>query len=245
MNYTIQSYLCRNIDEVEPIDKKNIYRPKGDRESWQVSGRFYPGHPSGFFYFMESCFKCKNEFLDYQDIDFLTIWMCGHCGNSAIVYTYPKCCNKPEMTEIRSETSDGKWQRRNACKTCKSLSGRALRAGDDFNTLPFLSYAKNQEYGSQRQNIYQKAMNASRQYTEDFKRREFLLQKAKYDEYLQTPIWKQKAAIVKERDKHLCQMCLIEKAVDVHHITYERIFNELTSDLISVCRSCHSKIHNK
>lgn len=111
--------------------------------------------------------------------------------------------------------------------------------------LPFLSYAKNQEYGLQRQDIYQKAMNESRQYTEDFKRREFLLQKAKYDEYLKTPIWKQKSAIVKERDKHLCQMCLIEKAVDVHHITYERIFNELTSDLISVCRSCHTKIHNK
>lgn len=171
--------------------------------------------------------------------------MCDNCGQSGVVYTYPKCCNDPQMIEIRSETSDGKWQRRNACKTCKTLSGRALRLCNDYQNLPFLTYIKNQEYQSIRSDLYQRCMNEAKKFTDEFKEKEFLIQKAKYDQYLQSPIWKQKAAIVKERDKYLCQMCLKEKATDVHHITYERIFNELTSDLISVCRSCHSKIHNK
>jgi len=32
-------------------------------------------------------------------------------------------------------------------------------------------------------------------------------------------------------------------AIDVHHITYERIFKEKFSDLTPLCRSCHSKKH--
>lgn len=228
---------------MKPIDKKTLIASKAVG-SLASATAVSPRPSLGFFYFMESCFDCKNEFLQYREINFYTIWMCDQCGQSGVV-RYGKCCNKPDMAEVRSETSDGKWQRRNACKTCKSLSGRASKAGDDFNTLPFLSYSKNTEYETQRKNIYQNVLNTCKQYTEDFRQREFLLQKAKYDEYLQTPIWKKKAAFVKERDKYLCQMCLIEKAVDVHHITYQRIFDEFTSDLISLCRSCHSKIHNK
>jgi hypothetical protein len=32
-------------------------------------------------------------------------------------------------------------------------------------------------------------------------------------------------------------------AVDVHHQTYDRLYNEMCFDLVAVCRECHAKIH--
>ena len=32
-------------------------------------------------------------------------------------------------------------------------------------------------------------------------------------------------------------------ATDVHHATYERLFDELLCDLVSLCRDCHNKCH--
>jgi hypothetical protein len=29
----------------------------------------------------------------------------------------------------------------------------------------------------------------------------------------------------------------------VHHATYERLFDELVCDLVSLCRDCHNKCH--
>jgi hypothetical protein len=194
---------------------------------------------------MQKCFKCENQNLVYREIEFYKIWMCDHCGQSGVIYLHPKCCNNPDTIEIRSETSDGKWQRRIACKTCKSLSGKVLKQGNDFQTLPFLTYEKSQEYGLHRSKLHEKCLHVCRDYTEAIKEKLRLIHKTKYDKYLQSPFWKQKSAIVKERDKYLCQMCLTEKATEVHHITYDRLFNELTSDLISVCSNCHKTIHNK
>jgi predicted HNH restriction endonuclease len=38
-------------------------------------------------------------------------------------------------------------------------------------------------------------------------------------------------------------MCHIEKATQVHHLTYARIFFEEPEDLIAVCASCHFQLH--
>ena len=41
-----------------------------------------------------------------------------------------------------------------------------------------------------------------------------------------------------------CERCKdTGKRLDVHHITYARIFNEEPSDLMLVCRKCHQQIH--
>ena len=70
------------------------------------------------------------------------------------------------------------------------------------------------------------------------------LKKMKYQDYLQTPEWKER------RQKHLksagfrCQICnSSEQPLDVHHRTYERRGNEYYKDLIVLCRNCHSTFH--
>lgn len=62
-----------------------------------------------------------------------------------------------------------------------------------------------------------------------------------YSEYLFTMEWETKRQAVISRD-NVCKMCG-DKGSDIHHITYERLFNEVLDDLIFLCRKCHEKIH--
>lgn len=65
----------------------------------------------------------------------------------------------------------------------------------------------------------------------------------KYVLYLNSPEWKAKRELVFKRDNCKCQKCKIEIADDVHHLTYENLGNEKLSELLSICRECHKKIH--
>jgi 5-methylcytosine-specific restriction endonuclease McrA len=64
-----------------------------------------------------------------------------------------------------------------------------------------------------------------------------------YQAYLNSDRWKAKRLKVLSRDKFKCQKCKKAQATQVHHLTYERIFNERMTDLMSVCARCHREIH--
>lgn len=66
---------------------------------------------------------------------------------------------------------------------------------------------------------------------------------AKYNHYLQSDAWKQKRLAVLHRAKQWCERCEQAQAVQAHHITYERIFNERLDDLMAVCVRCHEILH--
>lgn len=65
-----------------------------------------------------------------------------------------------------------------------------------------------------------------------------------YTKYLTTDKWFQKRKAVLKRDKFLCQSCLLRTATQVHHLTYDHVFNEPLFDLVSVCEECHETITN-
>jgi hypothetical protein len=67
-------------------------------------------------------------------------------------------------------------------------------------------------------------------------------QKEYREEYLKSSEWKQKSAAILQRDP-VCKICEKNASCDTHHLTYERLTNELDADLIGVCRQCHNKIH--
>ena len=67
----------------------------------------------------------------------------------------------------------------------------------------------------------------------------------RYKEYLQSDQWKYIKAKVISRDKGICQGCFIKAPLEVHHLTYKRIGEELGVDLISLCSVCHNIIHEK
>lgn len=67
-----------------------------------------------------------------------------------------------------------------------------------------------------------------------------------YDEYLRTPEWKKTRAAALVRADHQCAMDPSHTdPLDVHHRYYERRGGELPSDLIVLCRACHSLHHRQ
>lgn len=66
-----------------------------------------------------------------------------------------------------------------------------------------------------------------------------------YKEYLVSDAWREKRKQVLIRDKLRCQLCGNDKNLQVHHVTYDRIYNEELDDLITVCNNCHKTVHGK
>lgn len=66
-----------------------------------------------------------------------------------------------------------------------------------------------------------------------------------YQEYLQTPEWKETRKAALEHAHHRCQICNSSERLNVHHRTYERRGRERSDDLIVLCNSCHALYHGK
>jgi hypothetical protein len=65
----------------------------------------------------------------------------------------------------------------------------------------------------------------------------------RYRKYLDGPQWKAKRKAVKERCKGICERCHKYLVDEVHHLTYEHIFNEPLEDLQGLCKPCHNFLH--
>lgn len=63
-----------------------------------------------------------------------------------------------------------------------------------------------------------------------------------YNIYLKSYAWGTKRRQVLERDNYCCVLCN-SRADHVHHLTYDRIYDESLYDLISLCERCHEAIH--
>ncbi len=73
--------------------------------------------------------------------------------------------------------------------------------------------------------------------------------KEQYKYYRQTPAWKSLVRAIWRRDNATCQNCFTRwtegERFDVHHITYDRVGNELDDDLVLLCDCCHRWQHDK
>jgi 5-methylcytosine-specific restriction endonuclease McrA len=68
--------------------------------------------------------------------------------------------------------------------------------------------------------------------------------KVKYHKYLNSIDWKAKKTRVMQQRGGRCEKCNSSYRIEVHHKTYERIFNERLEDLEVLCFQCHRKEHN-
>lgn len=68
----------------------------------------------------------------------------------------------------------------------------------------------------------------------------------KYEKYLHTSEWNLIKHKVLYRDSYKCTKCGSNILVNVHHLNYDHIFKEYDylSDLTTLCKKCHQKIHN-
>lgn len=63
-------------------------------------------------------------------------------------------------------------------------------------------------------------------------------------QYLNSPQWASKRKLALARAHYHCEMCHAETNLHVHHITYRNLYNELPSDIIALCPSCHTLVHD-
>lgn len=64
-----------------------------------------------------------------------------------------------------------------------------------------------------------------------------------YGEYLLSPHWKKMRQKRIEKDKGVCALCGAASNLQVHHLTYERLGAEGDADLLTLCASCHQRVH--
>lgn len=64
-----------------------------------------------------------------------------------------------------------------------------------------------------------------------------------YEEYIKSPEWRALRVKVFRRCKGICEGCGENAAVQVHHLTYDRLGNEMLFDLVAVCLHCHERLH--
>jgi 5-methylcytosine-specific restriction endonuclease McrA len=64
-----------------------------------------------------------------------------------------------------------------------------------------------------------------------------------YGWYLGSAFWRERREHILQRANYTCEKCGTQAATEVHHLTYVRVFQELPSDLLALCRQCHAEIH--
>jgi len=67
-----------------------------------------------------------------------------------------------------------------------------------------------------------------------------------YKSYLRSNTWRELRTQALERDRYTCTRCSSTSHLQVHHIHYDGIhtFDFHLSQLETVCKSCHDKIHS-
>jgi 5-methylcytosine-specific restriction endonuclease McrA len=188
---------------------------------------------------MYQCKKCGSgkikidETYPYHDI--YECLDCKHTCYSRI----EDCCREPMLVVAIVRYDHDRFALCHQCLNCGGAEKtKHLKAKDyteqirgDFNQSRFEEWKTKKREESN--GIYEGLKHSNYKNTRVYK----------YLTYLQSDKWKAKRTLVLIRDHNLCQQCRIEPALDIHHLTYDNLYNEPLEDLQSLCRECHINIH--
>lgn len=66
---------------------------------------------------------------------------------------------------------------------------------------------------------------------------------AEYRNYLKSPQWDQRRRTALAHAGYRCERCGANAPLQVHHLTYKRVFREHPGDLQALCFPCHRWAH--
>lgn len=66
-----------------------------------------------------------------------------------------------------------------------------------------------------------------------------------YVRHLRSPQWQRTRLAAIRRSGGRCSHCGVAAPLDVHHLTYDRLGKERSSDVVALCRTCHNRVHGK
>jgi hypothetical protein len=70
-----------------------------------------------------------------------------------------------------------------------------------------------------------------------------MTRKEEYHNYLKSPEWKAFRKLAFEHYGRKCSECDRTKTLQIHHKTYDNIFNEKLEDVVVLCEYHHKKVH--
>lgn len=155
-------------------------------------------------------------------------------------------CDHKERTELRRrQLSDGRSAFYLQCQTCGQATGAAVRQSEGYGA-PSWDEELNGRYRAKRTaaaaaveaKFLKRHREIERGIEHDAKRWQ-----DQYAAYRRTPQWQSKRNKVMQRAGGLCEGCLEEPAVVVHHKGYRNVGDELLFELVALCRACHGKAH--
>ena len=167
-------------------------------------------------------------------------------------YLIAYCPHDDKADVVRTKSANGLPLFRWRCRTCTKLFAVVSRADVLRTSTPWFELPDDEisydEYAEEVQRHVRAANERNRekwlQESQQQRNTEQQQRNIEYQQYLQTPAWRLKRDAVMKRDNRLCQGCLKNQATEVHHLTYDRIFDEMLFDLVAICRDCHiNKIH--
>ncbi len=189
---------------------------------------------------MNYCKHCETQNLkELKSFQFHDVYECGSCNR----LTYGKtetCCKNPldvYVFKYNGHVVTGVYIQCANCGGCMNMtkplglkhSGNLAKG--EFSVDRLKEWKANKAEEQIQIFIYDRCIKESK------------LPFQQYQAYLQSEHWSNLRLKVLERDKWLCQSCMQKKATEVHHFSYENLWNERLDELISYCRSCHEQTH--
>jgi hypothetical protein len=144
-------------------------------------------------------------------------------------------CEHKNMKAVKRSYDDGKnWSFGWQCENCGTWKAQALS-----------KFSLSQKFELFDESIKENFLNKLREDWRQKKDQQDYEWQQKHEEHLQSEYWKKIRSLVLDRDRGICQGCLIAPAAHVHHLTYDRLGCEMAIDLVSLCVGCHDKIHGR
>lgn len=146
-------------------------------------------------------------------------------------------CRHSETSLVQFTAANGSIHIRRCCIHCGQLTGISLKREPHHASLPNYSPTTRDLYEARRERkrseVIQKHVRLQRDKDSEFWR--------DYNEYLASDAWKIRRQKVLRRSGGLCEGCLERPATEVHHTTYDNVFDELLFQLRALCKECHDK----
>jgi len=206
----------------------------------------------GFFYFMEKilCYQ-KHEVDVILENEFFTGGLCYECNYQVITNSLRDDCIHDVRT-IGINRRNNSIEIRDICIKCFNKIKTYKKSDFTSYELSRIPVRDIDIIDNERSKYYEiRRVNYSEITDLLNEKREELITLINEErailrnEYYQSLEWKKLRLIVLNRDKYICQGCLKNQATEVHHQSYAHFKEEFMFELISLCRHCHSRYHNK
>jgi len=192
------------------------------------------------------CTDCNNM-LQITDYVIGTHLYCENCRFEKVEHkSSGHCCTNPNYIYVRhyydesdfhSETDNySVWEQ---CSNCGSKKGKARKKGEFIKSKLSRSHELLFQEIENRKLEFVKLANSIENKKKEHR---LTIKHQKYTDYINSARWKQISKEVLQRDNYICQSCLVEEAVEVHHPDYNFLGNEPLFTLFSVCKRCHEII---